>query len=315
MRYRLAYSQKEIAEHLGVSAMTVSRLLDRARKLGVVEIVVHTPIQEDSRLEDSLCSRFPLERAVVVGVRLEENPLDALARAAAFYLDVMLSPGDVLGISAGRTMTRVLPYLRLPGIRTPGDLSVVQTTGGFPNPHSYNPITTLQAFANRFGIRGTFYNLPVYAPSAEAFAAMSTHLLDPQVLEMWRTCTITVTGVGGCDNDSIYRIENAITEEEMVALQGSGAVGAIYGRWFDQSGRFLQTELNSRALGIPMEMVRKIPRKVLVSHGIEKLAAISGALASKVFNVFITSDVTAAALVDSANRIGAAPPLSETSRQ
>jgi deoxyribonucleoside regulator len=38
------YNQREIAERMNVSTMTVSRLLENARESGIVEFKINTPI-------------------------------------------------------------------------------------------------------------------------------------------------------------------------------------------------------------------------------------------------------------------------------
>ena len=292
MKHHIGYSQREIAERLNVSTMTVSRLLEKARRTGVIEVVVHTPIRTSTECEELLKKRFQIEQAVVVRSTYGEDAIDYLARAAAFYLDLMVASGDIMAVSAGRTIRRVIPYLRLGFLARGGQLSVVQTMGGFKNPASYNPVSTLQEFAAHFGIEGFFFNLPVYAASKEAKKALAEHAMQESIERMWQKCTIAFTGVGPSGKSSIYRVENMLTKEEMDRLVSMGAVGAIYGRWFDIEGRFLDTEINERVLGIPIEVVKKIPKRILVSRGRDRLRAIVGVLKTGLFNVFITDEQT-----------------------
>jgi deoxyribonucleoside regulator len=42
--YYMDYNQREIAERMNVSTMTVSRLLENARESGIVEFKINTPI-------------------------------------------------------------------------------------------------------------------------------------------------------------------------------------------------------------------------------------------------------------------------------
>ena len=62
--YERGLSQQKIADILGVSRPTVSRLLEEARKSGVVEIVVHAPLKQNYELSERL--RRELDRKSVV---------------------------------------------------------------------------------------------------------------------------------------------------------------------------------------------------------------------------------------------------------
>src|SRR6266852_7994323 len=62
--YRQSRSQKDIAEALGVSAATVSRLLKRAFDEGLVRVELDLP--RTPELETALVERFGLRDAVVV---------------------------------------------------------------------------------------------------------------------------------------------------------------------------------------------------------------------------------------------------------
>src|SRR2546426_12387199 len=70
--YRQARSQKEIAQALGVSAATVSRLLKRAYDDGLVRVELDLPRAEE--LEAALTERFGLRDAVVVAAGRRGGP-------------------------------------------------------------------------------------------------------------------------------------------------------------------------------------------------------------------------------------------------
>ena len=149
--YDMNYNQREIAERMNVSTMTVSRLLETARKSGIVEIKINTPLSTVFEEEQRLVSEFNLKKAIVISSEYQVDALDALARAAGFYIDALISAEDVLGITAGRTMQRVISSISLPTFTRQSNLSVVQLMGGFPSPSQYDPTTNVHEFASRFG--------------------------------------------------------------------------------------------------------------------------------------------------------------------
>ena len=64
--YEEGLSQNAIAELLGTSRASISRMLDEARECGIVEIIVHTPVSKNSKLSVRLREKFGLRDAVVV---------------------------------------------------------------------------------------------------------------------------------------------------------------------------------------------------------------------------------------------------------
>jgi deoxyribonucleoside regulator len=297
MKYKLGYSQREIAERMNIAPMTVSRLLDRARKSEIVQINVRTPIENYWEQEKELIDRYPLQKAVVFRNKYGEDPKELLSRAAAYYLDFFINPGDIVGISAGRTMAGVIPHMQLSSVRQTKDLTVVQIEGGFTTSERFSPVSILQEFVNHLGVKGYFYHLPIYAQSLEAHEALSAHAVIDPIQEMWRKCSIILAAVGVSGEESIYRIANALTKEEMIGLVNGGAVGSIFGRWYDSEGNFLDSQINDRVFGIPIEVVKKVPRRILISAGAEKARAIRGALYTKLCGILITEEITSSRLL------------------
>src|SRR2546428_2679361 len=83
--YRRARSQKEIAQALGVSAATVSRLLKRAYDDGFVRVELDLPRAEE--LEAALTERFGLRDAVVVAAGGRGDLKEELRAAAGAHLE------------------------------------------------------------------------------------------------------------------------------------------------------------------------------------------------------------------------------------
>src|SRR4051794_7034222 len=107
--YEQDATQAQVAERLGLSRATVSRLLSEARRAGIVRIAVTAPVDHElDVLARRLAAALGLQAAWVapvsahgpVGERLAP-PLSAALRAAA------LEPGDVLLVSSGRTVYEV----------------------------------------------------------------------------------------------------------------------------------------------------------------------------------------------------------------
>lgn len=298
MKYKLDYSQKEIAEKLDISQMTVSRLIDRARKIGIVQISVLTPIENAWEMEKQIESKFSLKKAIVFRNRYNEDPVQLIGRAAAEYLDFLIGRDDVLGVSAGRTLAQVIPHLKLPMREEGHKPTVVQLEGGFTTSEIFNPVSILQEFVSMSGVKGYFFNLPIYANSIEAHDALNAHIILDPLISKWKEIDIALAAVGISGEESIYRISGVLKKEEMDELIRQGAVGSIYGRWYNIDGRFIDSDVNKRVFGIPLAIAKSIPKRILITAGLHKIKAIRGGLNTRLCDIIITEETTAAKLLD-----------------
>jgi len=96
-------TQTEVAHRLGITQVTVSRLLKKAEELGIVRTTVVPPPGAVADLERSLEATFGL-RQVIIGDAArdaEAAVLNAIGSAAAHFLESTLRGREVIGISSG----------------------------------------------------------------------------------------------------------------------------------------------------------------------------------------------------------------------
>src|SRR5271170_427566 len=94
MYYVQSIGQTEIKDRLNIHQSTVSRLLKRAHKAGIVKISVTVPSGVHADMEEELERRFDLKEAIVVdSVNNEEQIIRDLGAAAAFFLEMAIKPG------------------------------------------------------------------------------------------------------------------------------------------------------------------------------------------------------------------------------
>ena len=63
-------------------------------------------------------------------------------------------------------------------------------------------------------------------------------------------------------------------------------------------GRFVEDELSSRIIGIPVESLRRIPKILCVAGGLEKAYSLLGALKTGLITILVTDEKTAAAVLE-----------------
>lgn len=298
LKYKMGYSQAKIANMLGVSSMTVSRLLDSAIEHGIVTISVKTPIDTNEELSIKIKERYKLHDALIVKNNTYEDSITSVAKGTAFYLDLAICPGDVLGIAAGRTLSRVMPYMNLPliGGNSKGQFEVIQLQGGYTAMGDRNPTNSIINFSNRFGAKGHLLQHPMYESSLEM--AKMTYEHEMSLLEeMWSRCSILVSGVGTWGPHSIQREEGLLSEKDFKELEECQVVGDLFGRWFDSNGQYVNCSCNKRLVSIPPHVQKKVPKRILVSSGEEKLQAIHLLLKNSMMNILISDEISAKRLV------------------
>lgn len=79
--------------------------------------------------------------------------------------------------------------------------------------------------------------------------------------------------------------------------KGSSAVGDVCLRFFDEHGELVDSSLNGRVVGISVDELRAVPRKVGIAGGPRKHRAIRAAALGGWIDVFITDVTTAEYLV------------------
>ncbi|PKL27461.1 MAG: hypothetical protein CVV46_11470 [Spirochaetae bacterium HGW-Spirochaetae-2] len=296
LKYKKGLSQTKIANKLGVSSMTISRMIDQAIKDKVVTIQVHTPIHENVELSEALAKKFSLSSAFVVRPSIYDELDISVAKAAAFYLDMNIGKGDVVGISGGRTLKKVMGYMNLPASNL-HQIELVQLHGGLNITTDRNPTTALSNFSNKFGLKGYFIQHPMYASSLQD-AEFVHQRYYPGYEGIWRKCTMVISAIGILNDHCLQWEEQLLDEEAKQELVEAGAIADIYGRWFNKDGEFINCKANKLAISITPEILKTIPKRTLVTQGLEKVKAVSILMKMKLITDFITDELTAISLLE-----------------
>jgi DNA-binding transcriptional regulator LsrR (DeoR family) len=89
-------------------------------------------------------------------------------------------------------------------------------------------------------------------------------------------------------------------EVSTAELIAAGAVGDILGRFLDIDGNEISHPLSARTIGVELEMLHSIPRKILAAAGRHKVDILRAALKRGFVDTLITDDVTAELLLNRA---------------
>ncbi len=292
-------TQQEIAERLGISRPTVSRLLQRSRAEGVVRIEVIPPDGVHHDLERELEQRFSLREAVVVTGQQEAATQQALGRAAADYLDRLLKGGERIGVSWGTTLRAVADSLH----RRPVRPTVVPLVGGVGQISAGIHANDL-AHSIAEALDGTVHLLhaPAVVDNARVRRALLSESGIARALTLARQVDVALVGIGALVSSSTLVRSGYFSPEHLAALRRLGAVGDVCTRAFTIDGEPVDDALERRILAVELSDLRRMATVVAVAGGAAKADAIHGALRGGLVGVLVTDHQAARSVLRAAGR-------------
>jgi DNA-binding transcriptional regulator LsrR (DeoR family) len=289
-------TQAQIGKKLGLTRVRVNRLLAHARQTGLVQITITGRLAASIKLEDALKQRYGLLDAVVVPASAEvERQRAVIAAAAGHYLAQQLRDGMSVGVGWGQTLRHSLRYVPHQNYKR---LSVVSLLGGLTHSSAVNPHETASHLADIVGGQCYYFAGPAFTDTEATREILMNQPMLRDVYERGRKVDLAFLSVGELGKNSTMVKLGLISTDEVKTLQNAGAVGDLCSHWLDAKGRFVEHALNRRAVALPPELLRDVPRVVLVSGGKNKVVMMHGVLSNTLANIVVTDEVTARALLD-----------------
>lgn len=287
-------NQQSVAERMGVSRSTVSRLLSDAERTGIVRVIVTEPLPETSRLSERLIERFGLSGATVEVTLDGESPRVAAATAMARRLERMVASGSLtIATGWGRTLGNAAQLTR--GMRTSG-VTIVDAFGHTTTNAIANSVEVSDTLGRKFGARVMHIPSPGFAPSAEVAANFYDSEPVRSTLQVAKSADAVIVAIGVVGPESLLTAAGYLDEETMTRVIGAGAVGEIFGRYFDASGDPVEPEA-LHPISLTLTDLRASKRVIGAAGGADKVAAVRAAIATGVVDELATDDSLARALL------------------
>jgi DNA-binding transcriptional regulator LsrR (DeoR family) len=292
--YEDELSQEEIARRIGTSRSTVSRLLQEAREIGVVEITIHFPWKTEPQLEAALVRRFGLHRAIVLSGRGQsyDQVVRGMGVLAARYLEAVIQTGQVISISWGQAVHSTVQALR-PQRTLP--ITVIQMVGavGGGDPEIDGP-EVARLLARACGGEYRHLHAPLIVGDVRAHDVLVREPRIRETLALARRADLALIGIGAPlpEHNSLLRA-GYLDRADLEELRAWGATGDLCARYYDAWGRELDVDLNRRVVGIDLVSLQDIGQVIGVAGGIAKADAILGALRAAHVDVLVTDETAA----------------------
>ncbi len=298
--YKDELTQDEIARRLAVSRASVGRMLDRARKVGLVTISLNADRLDAFEVSSRLRRAFGLTEALVVP-DYEKEPADRhvlnsrIGLGGAQYMSTHMRPGSTLGVGWGDTVSRVITSTSFGAV---GPVHMVTLTGGVEG--------YLQTILSSKGDGGaepetttaTIIPAPIVASTPRLAAALKAEPAIQQVLKQACGVDQAIVGVGTPAADATIVEMGYLEADDVRRLRDAGVVGDILGQFFDAGGHVVSLPIHDRRIGIELSDLAAIPKVVGVAGGLHKAEAILGALRGGFLDVLVTNELVAKRLLE-----------------
>nr|WP_246237352.1 sugar-binding domain-containing protein [Halovulum dunhuangense] len=286
--YQDGLTQGEIGDMLGISRIKVSRLLDRGRQTGIIQVTINSPYAGCFRQQRTLIERFGLRDARVVPALGQGDAGTRVALAAAQLLMQKLEPGELLSIGWGETVSKTLQQMT--PLLTQGQIELVSLTGGvatYLNGSGFGKLSNIHLIPT-----------PLRVSSSEFANALRDEPFVRDIIDMALTSRVALVGVGSLSHEATLVRSDYCSRSELSLFRRQGAVGDILGFFYDAEGKVLPLDLHDHVVSVSLDRLASIDTVIGAAAGVKKADAILGAMRGGYINTLVTDQPTAEAILE-----------------
>lgn len=283
--YLEQHTKSQIADDMGISRFKVARLLETAVADGIVRIEINDQGDINTALAEKLSKAYGLRTALVLdGPDLPASSLfEPLGLLAADYLDESLDDGQLLGISWGRTLAATAKALtHLPKV------DVVQAAGSPAGLDlSQNPTELVHRFARASG--GVAYPLfgPMWVDDVALIDRLRNETSISNAMSRYDKIDVLAVGIGSWRPQESCLCSGFPEDWRRDALKRN-VHADLCATLIDQNGDVVHSPLDETGLCISTEQLRKVPERIGIGGGLEKVESIRAVLKGRWITTLIT---------------------------
>lgn len=298
--YKEGLTQIEISVRIEVSRPIISKMIQKAKEIGIVEIYIKEESILTVNLEIELEKKFNLKEIIVVAQDeySESQMKRKVGLATASYVQKKLSSNkQKIGISWGSTVAEFVkeyPFERRKNIE------VVPLVGGMGVEQVYLHSNHLAyELAKKMNATCSYLYAPAFVEKEELRTRLESTEDISSVLEKGRNVDIAIVGIGNPIKQSTMEQIGYLKHEDLAELKEKGAIGDISSRFYDMNGVEVEVSLNRRIIGISLNDLKKIPLVIGVCEGKQKFESILATLNGRYLDVLIVDEQNAIKLLES----------------
>ncbi len=289
------FNQQAVADRLGVSRSTVSRLLADAEREGIVRVIVTESLPESARLAEGLIERYGLQGATVELALEGESPRDAAGAAMARRLEHVVAAGSItIAAGWGRTLGSAAKTVR--SMHTT-NVTVIDAFGHTTTPDIAPAVEVTNNLGIKFGAQVMHIPSPGFAPTAAIAANFYESESVTSTLERARAADLTMVAIGIVGSESLLITAGYLSQTKMDKIVAAGGVGEVFGLYYDADGNCIE-ESPLHPVSLTLDDLRHSKRVIAAAGGTEKTAAVKGAIAAGIIDELAIDDTLAVALLE-----------------
>lgn len=293
MYYKKGIAQEEIGNILGLSKMTISRMLQKALELKIITIQIKLPFHLNRLIGEKLEKKYHLaeEQAIVVKNDSGQVISEFLGKVGAFHLGAIDLNNKIIGSGVGNSIGAMVSYLT--PMKTK-NTEIIQLMGGLTEVSNSNPFSIVQELCNKLDAKGTFltYKATVDDKKTKDMIIASSRI---ETLTLGKD-DLAIFGIGLLGKGTLLA-PDLVTEKEFEELNKDGVVGDICGHCFNSEGKFVNSRLEDRLVSVSLKQLQNFGQRIAIAGGKSKAIAIKGALLSGIITTIIIDEETAKEIV------------------
>ena len=295
--YHENLTQSEIANEMDLSRSTVTRLLQRAKNEGLVQISLNVS-SATFKTERDLEHAYGLRKVRIVPDSGDDSTQKRwLGRVAAELLVEMVTDNSIVAVSWGTTLQAMADSLV--GQQPVARAQMVALVGGLHNAtRGTNTYEVAKQLGQYFNAPTRALHAPVYVQDQATALGLASVPGIGDVLELARKASIVVFSMGSVDHETTMFKLGYITDEQEEFLRRHGAVGDIACRFIDRNGKPVELPPSINPTGITLEELKKIPQRLAVAGGDHKQEVVRAGLRGGFVTMLVTDERTAAYLLE-----------------
>jgi DNA-binding transcriptional regulator LsrR (DeoR family) len=299
--YEQKMPQQKIAKRLFLSRSKVSRLLASSKELGIVDVIVHDKLEQNRYLENEFKKRYDLKNVLIGKMNDSEDNYEIVTKIAACFFDSIIQKGDIVGISRGRTIHRFVNQFETKK-NIPFD--VVQLIGSMDwTGGNFKELELVHNMALAYNGRSNYLLSPFATKDINTYQTLKNIGANKMAVDLAKRADIIVNSVGSNKHGEIVKLwEKFLSNKDIKTLNESEAIGVYCGNFYNKKGELIELDITKQIVGLDLDNMRKIPIKICIATGVEKVDSIVGAIRAKLFNVLITDEDTALEVLIDENR-------------
>ncbi len=289
-------TQSEIAERLKVSRPLVSKMLQRAKEVGIVNIDIRSPLSGNESLLGKMKTRFDLEDGLIVPSNKGNDDLSQknLISQAVVYIQKTLASAENIGLGWGATISELVEGFSGEGPVFEKPATLCPLIGSMESPSKglhTNELT--RRLCERIGGNALYLHAPAFTGSKKNWMIFQTtdeYLAIQKIWERLDTAILSVEDYPSVpDEGTAFRFGTK--------LKDCNAIGVMLAYYFDNQGSIVIGE-NDFSIRIPFDALSKVRRIVLIAPGSVHALTLLGALRTGIVTHLITDDSLARQLLE-----------------